>query len=402
MKPRHSAAFQELAPGRAALASALGALALGFAAPAFGCTDAVQAAREELAAHPDHSDAREVIARDCARAGRPAEALAQYDELLKVNADNPDWLLGRAQALLALGRPAEALPNLEHARQVAPAYEDVWQVNATALERAGRSAEAETLLADAERQFPKADWPGARRRALHDSRLVESGNRIALAASYEDLSDGLESWKAATLDASHQLNDRQRIFGGLNAEERYGEQDFQFSAGLATRLTDDWSVSVSGDVTGSAEFLPDWSVTGEVGRRLPGGRGLSLRARHTEFESVDVDALAATFEQYLAAVRFAYTLTASTPSDLGWYWSHGLRVAHDYGEGSHVTLALGYGKEAETVAPGVVLVTRDKSVALYGLHWTSAAWGFAWEAGWYRQGTLYDRVRVRFGVEHRF
>jgi YaiO family outer membrane protein len=79
-----------------------------------------------------------------------------------------------------------------------------------------------------------------------------------------------------------------------------------------------------------------------------------------------------------------------------------VRVAHDYGDGSHVTLGLGYGEEAETIAPGVVQVTRNKSVSVNGVHWRSPAWGLSWEAGWYEQGDLYDRVRVRLGLEHRF
>lgn len=381
--------------------AALAAL-LAFAAPAFACTDAVKAAREELAAHPDHSDAREQVARDCARAGRPDEALAQYDLLLKVNADNPDWLLGRAQALMALGRPEQALPGLERARRLAPAYEDVWRVNVAALERLDRRAEAEALLGEARRAFPAADWPAARLAAMREQRITANGDRLSLGASYEDLSDGLDSWKGATIDLSHPLDARNRLHGGLNGERRFDESDFQFTAGWSARLDDRWSASVFADFTANAEFLPDWSATAELGRALPGQRALSLRARHTEYEAVDVESFAGTIEQYLEVLRVSYTLTAASPTDLGWSWGHVLRVARDYGDGSHATLALGYGKEAETVAPGVVLVTRNRSLSANGLHWRSAAWGIAWEAGWYEQGDLYDRLRVRLGVEHRF
>ena len=67
-----------------------------------------------------------------------------------------------------------------------------------------------------------------------------------------------------------------------------------------------------------------------------------------------------------------------------------------------MTLALGYGEEAETIAPGVVQVTDIRSVSVNGLHWRDAAWGFTWEAGWYEQGDLYDRVRVSLGLQYRF
>ena len=381
--------------------AALAAL-LAFAAPAFACTDAVKAAREELIAYPDHSDAREQVARDCARAGRPDEALAQYDQLLKVNADNPDWLLGRAQALMALERPAEALPDLERARRLAPAYEDVWRVNVAALERLDRQAEAEALLGEARRAFPAADWPAARLAAMREQRVTANGDRLSLGASYEDLSDGLDSWKGATIDLSHPLDARNRLHGGLNGEQRFDESDFQFIAGWSARLDDRWSASFFADYTANADFLPDWSATAELGRALPGHRALSLRARHTEYEAVDVESFAGTVEQYLEQLRISYTLTAASPTDLGWSWGHVLRMAHDYGDGSHATLALGYGKEAETVAPGVVLVTKNKSVSVFGVHWRDAAWGIAWEAGWYEQGDLYNRLRIRLGVERRF
>ena len=79
-----------------------------------------------------------------------------------------------------------------------------------------------------------------------------------------------------------------------------------------------------------------------------------------------------------------------------------MRIGHDYGRESRVALVFGFGDEAETVAPGVVQVTDTRSISLSGLHWTSMAWGISWEAGWYEQGDLYDRVRVRLGLEHRF
>ena len=97
------------------------------------------------------------------------------------------------------------------------------------------------------------------------------------------------------------------------------------------------------------------------------------------------------------ALNIAKTSDIDDPS-----FGHVVRIAHDYGRESRVGLAFGFGEEAETVAPGVVQVTDTRSVSLSGLHWTSTAWGISWEAGWYEQGDLYDRVRVRLGLEHRF
>jgi YaiO family outer membrane protein len=383
---------------RAGAMGLLLALALP-AAPAAACDPALEAA---VAAQPEHSDERDALARSCARAGRPAEALAHDEVLLRVDGGNADWLLGRAQALLALGRAREALPSLERGRAVAPAYEDIWRVNVTALEAAGEPERAMALAGEAARAFPAATWPHERQAALERARLLERGSRLSLGASYEDLSGGRPSWKSVNARLERPLAGTRRLLAGLHLEERFDTQDEQLSIGVVDRIGRNWSWGIGADAAQDAGILPDWSVVAEVGRALPGNRSIGLRARHAEYETVDVDSLAATVEQYAAKFRIAYTLTGTKPTGIDWGFGHGLRVAHDYEYGSHVTLALAYGEEAETIAPGVVQVTDVRAIVLHGVHWRSAAWGFAWEAGWHEQGDLYDRIRFRLGLEHRF
>jgi len=375
------------------------ALAGAFAPGAFACDESLRA---QLAAAPADTDLRYDLARSCSRAGRAAETLAEYDTLLAIAPDNPDWLLGQGQSLTALGRPREALTPLEKARAVSPRYEDVWRANIAALEAAGEPDRAAALAAEAGRAFPEADWPRDKQAALARARLLERGTRVSLGVSYEDLSGGRPSWQGATLAVDHPLQGNLRLLAGANVEERFDTRDEQFSVGLVDRIGNNWSWGLMLDAASDAEILPEWNLVAEIGRRLPGDRNVSLRARHASYAAVDVDSLAATIEQYFAAFRAAYSLTASKPDGISARLGHTLRFGRDYGEGSQATLAFGYGDEAETIAPGVVQVTRNKSVSVNGVHWTTPAWGFAWEAGWYRQGDLYDRVRLRIGLEHRF
>jgi len=374
-------------------------LCAGFAmTPALACSEA---GRDLVARNPDNTDARYELARSCAQAGHYEEALTQYDDLLTRDPENSDWLLGKAQSLIALNRPREALPYLEHGRKIAPAYEDIWRANATALELLHENERADALLADAARAFPQATWPAAQRTALANDQLLLGGTRVTLAASYEDLSGDRDPWRAINFNMDKPLDDRRRLLAGLNAEERFDERDGQLIAGYVDRLSDDWSFSVSGDIAPDAEVLPEWSLAGEVARRLPGERSIALRARHASYSTTDVDSLAATIEQYAAQFRIAYTLTAARPTGLDTSFGHSLRIAHDYGDASHVTLSLGFGEEAETVALGVVQVTQVRSISVNGVHRRSPRWGFSWEIGWYEQGDLYDRLRIGLGLEHR-
>lgn len=388
-----------LSEKRGRLVSALLITTALLAAPAFACDPALQAI---IAEQPERSDDRDALARSCARAGRFEEALAQYDTLVSLDADNVDWLLGKSSALMALQRPREALPLLERGREIAPKYEDVWRANVTALEAAGQPERARVLAREAELAFPLAAWPRDKQAAITRMLLLEEGTRLSVAFSYEDLSGGRPSWRAATIGIERPLDRRRRLLAGLHVEERFDTQDEQFSLGLVDRIGGNWSWGVNADAAAGADILPEWSLTGEIGRMIGGNRSIGLRARHAEYETVDVDSVAGTIEQYAEWFRIAYTLNAARPTGLDWSLGHVLRVAHDYDYGSHVTLALGFGKEAETIAPSVVQVTDVRSVSLNGVHWRSAAWGLAWEAGWHEQGDLYNRVRIRIGLEHRF
>ena len=375
-------------------------VALLMAPPAMACDAALEAA---VAAKSEDTDARDALARSCARAGEPAKALEQYDILLAQNATNPDWLLGKSQALVALGRPREALPLLEEARHRSPNYEDVWRLNTRALDALNEFDAADSLLLEAAAQFPQATWPAERKTALDERRLLERGTRVSADLSYEDLSGDRDPWKGASLGLDHRFGGARRLFAGAHLEERFGTRDEQLQLAFADRADSHWSYGLSADVSPDAQVLPEWSFSAEAGRGLPNDWSIAFRLRHADYAASQVDSIASSIDKYAHGFSFGYSLNAAKTSDISDpHYGHLLRAAHDYGRDSRIGFVVGFGEEAETVAPGVVQVTDTRSVSLYGLHWTNAAWGITWEAGWYEQGNLYDRMRVRLGLEHRF
>ena len=375
-------------------------LLLFLAPAAFACDAALEAA---VAAKPEDTEARDALARSCTKAGAYAAALEQYDQLLARDPANADWQLGKAQVLMAQGRPREALPLLADARRRAPGYEDVWRANANALERLDEYDAAEALYIEAATRFPQATWPSERRAGLRDRRLVEQGTRLSADLSYEDLTGGRTAWKGASLGVTHRFADDSNGFAAVHLEERFDTRDEQAILGYAGKLGDAWSYGLTGDVAPDAEVLAEWSLAAEAARALPSAWGIGFRLRHASYQSADVDTMSASVDKYLGAYSVGYSLNAAKTSDIDDpSFGHLLRLAREYGNASRAALVVGFGEEAETVAPGVVTVTDTRSISLSGLHWTSTAWGFAWEAGWYEQGDLYDRFRIRLGLEHRF
>jgi YaiO family outer membrane protein len=336
------------------------------------------------------------------RAGDFAAAEREFSALLEVDANNVDWLLGRGQALIATGRAAEAVPLLERARERAPDYEDVWRAELNAREASDDVAGAAALLEQAARQFPDSDWPALRQRALRERELLQRGTRFSLTSSYEHLSDDKGDWRSLALALDHPLRADLHVLLGLRAEERFEVRDEQLAAGIVRRFGSGWVAAVNGSVSPDASVLPQGALEIEIGRPVSAHASLALRARHASYETVDVNMLAASVELGSGDYRVGYSLAATRPTDLDVSLGHSLRLSRDYGEGSNVNLSLAYGDEAETVAPGQVLVTHNKAVALHGLHWRSAAWGLGWELSYHEQGDLYHRLRFGLGLEHRF
>ncbi len=354
------------------------------------------------APEPVDDEARHALARRCAELNRADQALAHYEILSSQHPDNVDWLLGQAQMLVRLERAGEALAVAERARSLAPQYEDVWRVQLTALEQLGEYPAIDAFLVEAQQAFPESGWYARRRVSLREEWLLTEGTRVYLAGSYDSLSGNRPSWRALSAGIDRRLDERRRVHAGVHLEERFDTSDTQLSAAWVQRLTHGWTLAANGDLAPDAEVLPEWGLALEAGRPLTDFWAISLRARHVSYRTVEVDSLAAALERYIGSFRVSYGLTAAQPSGLGTSLGHVLRLAHDYGNRSHATLVVGFGEEAESIAPGVVLVTRVKSAGINGVHWTSAAWGISWEAGWHEQGDFYRRLRLRMGVEHRF
>jgi YaiO family outer membrane protein len=364
--------------------------------------DGIPALEQAVHASPQDSDARFALARAYAGDGRFADAGREYDVLLAKNADDVDWLLGKSQALIAMRRSGEALPLLAKARRLAPDYEDVWRAEAMALEVAGDERGALALLDSAAQRFPAAEWPIERRARLVEARLLARGTRLSAGAAYEHLSGDNDPWRSASAAVMVPIGGNTRLVTAVALERRYGRQDEQISAGIAHRLPARWSLDAGVAATPGAELLARHEVHLELARPIGRSTSAALRYRRSHFATVDIDALAASGEYAFGSHRLAYTLTGTRPAGIDVTFGHALRFARDYGTGSSVTALLARGDEAETVSPGRVLVTRVTTLAVYGIHWRSAAWGYSWSASWTEQGDLYDRLGVRLGVERRF
>jgi len=74
--------------------------------------------------------------------GRIEEAIASYDQALKIKPDDPDAWVNRGNALRNLGRIEEALASYDQALEIKPDYPEAWYNRGNALRNLGRIEEA--------------------------------------------------------------------------------------------------------------------------------------------------------------------------------------------------------------------------------------------------------------------
>ena len=104
--------------------------------------EAVQVFRQILASAPDHADSVHMMGVVGLQAGQPAAALSWLDQAIRLRPTAALYLANRANALLALGRPAEAEAAAREALRHKRNSAEAWQTLGHALSDQGQAEAA--------------------------------------------------------------------------------------------------------------------------------------------------------------------------------------------------------------------------------------------------------------------
>lgn len=109
---------------------------------------------DTVAKQPDNFWARNNLGIALTAVGRPAEALVQYEQALRLQPIDPVSHFNAGHALVALDRTSEAIARFAEAVRLSPSYTDARYNLGLLLLKANRSAEAVTELAEVVRAEP--------------------------------------------------------------------------------------------------------------------------------------------------------------------------------------------------------------------------------------------------------
>ena len=116
----------------------------------------ITAARDALAANPNHSEALNILGYAQLRSGQTVAALDTYSTLANRYPNSAEAHYGLSNAQSANGRFEAAERSLKQALKLRPNFPEAMYALSALQLRAGRTAEASKLIGDAQKQLPKS------------------------------------------------------------------------------------------------------------------------------------------------------------------------------------------------------------------------------------------------------
>lgn len=222
--------------------------------------------------------------------------------------------------------------------------------------------------------------------------------------SSEHLSRNLGTWRIASVYVERKFKNRQIVWTMFRTSSRRSFRDREIVFGTYKPFSRKWAVTAEGMVSETHKFVGKFSVMGEVERAFKNGFVLHGGMRFTKYEQVNATTAYGLVEKYFGSNRAAYTLFVTQLSNAGTAPSHRLQFTRYYGERvNSVGAAFSFGREHENLGPNLgILRSKTWSVSLSARHWVTKNFGVAVDGTIHRQGDIYYRRGLNFGIRYRF
>jgi YaiO family outer membrane protein len=223
---------------------------------------------------------------------------------------------------------------------------------------------------------------------------------VGVSGSYERLTGNQPNWHDYSLRLNQNFGSRRILDAAITETRRFDQSDTQFSGMYSSPISPKLSGSLEGNVSPTHRVLPRYAAGGtlqyEFARAWLAHGGLKT----TEFNDVRVNQGLLMLEHYFSNFSWALALRPSRAFGATAN-STELRGGYYYGDRNSVSLSLSGGREATSIATGVVLADV-RTAAIFGRHWLNRNWSANYAIGHTRQGDFYTKNGIALGVDYAF
>lgn len=220
----------------------------------------------------------------------------------------------------------------------------------------------------------------------------------------ESLTKDLGTWRTASFYLQRKFDNKQIIWGNYRVSDRNTNRDQEFVVGTYKPLKKKWAFTAEAMFSPTKKFAGKFSVLGEIEKGFKNGWVGHLGTRYTSYTSVKATTVYGLIEKYWGNNRAVYTLYVTNLSNAGTAPNHRIQYNRYYGEKTNsFGVAVSFGREHENLGPTLgVLRSKTWSISFSELHWITKNFGINANALIHRQGNLYYRRGVNFGLRYRF
>lgn len=236
----------------------------------------------------------------------------------------------------------------------------------------------------------------------------ERARHLELTYDAQNLSSGMDSWKALNLRGSWRISPADLLQGELSAHRRFGVAGNYAAIGITHDFDADWFASISAGAGDGAFYLPRYRVDAAINRKLLEDRRLVATLGVGYYDAPDghsdrslLLALAYYFDGPWI-VEGGVRLNHSNPGSVDTR-QHFVALTYGRIKADVVTVRYGWGGEGYlATGPATQLVnfnSREASVAWR--HWLAPHTGVILGANRY-SNPLYRRTGITIGIFHEF
>ncbi|HKK15206.1 MAG TPA: tetratricopeptide repeat protein [Gammaproteobacteria bacterium] len=365
----------------------------------------IESLRMQLQSDPDNTELKYQLARHYNFNGQYRQAIELFEELLDVNANNADYLLGIGQSYLWSKQAATSIDYLEKAARLTPDYEAVQRALATAYRASGQEEKANAVYRDALSSFDQPDWALTGVQSGTGKDYPQFGLRMH--NHMESLGYNPDSWRETRLALTTFLDENRNLTLFAEDAEHFSLDDQTYGISAAFPLFDrTWSYAEI-SFSPTHHFSPGYSLYAQVGHGFPHGWGILAGIRHRDYSNSTVNILDGTVEKYIGNYRLAYTLFASDSNVAGSAYSHRLQAGYYFAEKNSMQFAVTSGEEVDKITgANQIIRTEFTDVSLWGEFWVTTDFALEYGIGYTDlnlpvQGDSH-RKHISLGIDYRF
>lgn len=351
---------------------------------------------EEIERSPSDFDVNYLYARTLSWTGNHNKSLRALDSILKISPENTDVLLTKATVLGWQKKFALALNTVKLAKEISPGYKDIWILEFKILTE--KQADKFTVSALEHAYYLQFlehfDAPNTK---------VPSKPRnqsLFVSHSVDVLDNNTENWHSTSLSYRNKYAHINYTVS-LDSHQRFGLADNRFSIAITQYPIANFFASASLFVSESNNLFSIWGSSIEASQSINKINELTIKWTHKAYSHVTVDSTKFGVSRYIGKFLPMLSVNLSALNNTDVTISYSTTLSYFFNDNNFIRFVFSAGKEAEIVDDSV-----DISNILFngidGRIQVAKNWNLISAFGHHKQGTVYTKNGIFFGIQHRF